>query len=405
MLRLSDFLQRTEPELHLGNSGAGIGGAFLIIVAAMAIYKKKKKMLPQIQLCLGKKPVNPKRNISKVEKFLKDFAYKMPIRYSYPQLKKMTNNFSDKLGEGGFGVVYRGKLPNGTVVAAKLLDQSRHSEMQFMNEVGTIGRIHHVHLVRLLGFCFEEFRSALIYEYMANGSLERFIFKGSREHRERSHSQDLSWEQLYAIALGAARGIAYLHHDCDKRIIHFDIKPHNILLDEEMSAKVSDFGLAKLCGKGDDHISMTGARGTPGYVAPEVWSRNFGPITEKSDVYSFGMLLLEIVGGRENIDLKASHSSQLYFPEWAFHLLERRELSRLRGGAIEAEEELKAMKLCNVGMWCIQHKSTDRPSMGRVVQMLEGNGDDIPRPPMPFNSSTAPEAPLLATTEESSSMN
>jgi serine/threonine protein kinase len=125
---------------------------------------------------------------------------------------------------------------------------------------------------------------------MLNGSLEKFIFA------RKEQAQVLRWEQLYSIALGAARGIAYLHQDCDRRIIHFDIKPHNILLDADFTPKVADFGLAKLCGKGDDHISMTAGRGTPGYVAPEVCDRDMGPITDKSDVYSFGMLLLEIVG-------------------------------------------------------------------------------------------------------------
>ena len=211
---------------------------------------------------------------------------------------------------------------------------------------------------------------------------------------------------MYSIALGAARGIAYLHQDCDKRIIHFDIKPHNILLDSEFTPKVSDFGLAKFCGKGDDHISVTGARGTPGYVAPELCDRELGPVTDKSDVYSFGMLLLEIVGGRKNINVKASRSSQLYFPEWAFKLLESGELeTRLRlrgGGGMEIEDEEKARRLTKVGLWCIQYKSRDRPCMSRVVQMLEGNGDDVSSPPLPFNSSADPEKPSLCSTVTSS---
>jgi serine/threonine protein kinase len=225
---------------------------------------------------------------------------------------------------------------------------------------------------------------------MVNGSLEKFIFAGKKK------GQVLRWEQLYSIALGTARGIAYLHQDCEKRIIHFDIKPHNILLDSEFTPKVSDFGLAKLCGKGDDHISMTGARGTPGYVAPEVWSRDLGPVTDKSDVYSFGMLLLEIVGARKNIDVQVSRSSQLYFPEWAFKLLESGELGmRLRGGGeMEVEDEEKARRLTKVGLWCIQHNYRDRPCMSRVVQMLEGNGDDVSSPPLPFNSSAGPGNPL-----------
>eukprot|EP00253_Pinus_taeda_P017658 PITA_17658 len=368
--------------------GCIFGGVALtiIIVLSLTFYCTKRRDPPG-------------SSTSKVEKFLKDYADEMPTRYSLFQLKKITNNFAEKLGEGGYGVVYKGKVGNGILVAVKLLDRHRHSQTQFMNEVATIGRIHHFNLVRLLGYCFESPTGALVYEYMLNGSLDKFTFAGNE------NGQILSWEQKYSIALGVARGIAYLHQDCQNRIIHFDIKPHNILLDADLTPKVADFGLAKLCGKGDDHISMTTARGTPGYVAPEVWSRGMDPITDKSDVYSFGMLLLEIVGDRKNIDVQVSRSSQLYFPEWAFKLIESGELGmRLRGGEIEAADEEKASRLTKVGLWCIQYQSRDRPCMARVVQMLEGNGEDVPNPPLPFNSSATPERPLLSSTVNSSSI-
>jgi len=149
---------------------------------------------------------------------------------------------------------------------------------------------------------------------------------------------------------------------------------------------------------------MTAGRGTPGYVAPELCDKNAGPVTDKSDVYSFGMLLLEIVGGRKNLDWKVSRSSQFYFPEWAFKMLETGELGmRLRGG-VETEDEEKAKRLTKVGLWCIQYNSVDRPSMSRVVQMLEEIGDDVPDPPLPCDSRASPETPLLHWTEESSSI-
>jgi len=260
--------------------GCSFGELALIAIAGffLTFYAKRRRTQ------------SPRSSASKVEKFLREYAYEMPNRFSLSRLKKITNNFAERLGEGGYGVVYKGKFRNGTLVAVKLLDRQRHSEAQFMNEVATIGHVHHVNLVRLLGYCFESFTSALVYEYMANGSLDKFIF--SRKEK----GQMLRWVQLYSIALGAARGIAYLHQDCEKRIIHFDIKPHNILLDADFTPKVSDFGLAKLCGKGEDNVSMTGGRGTPGYVAPELCDGDAGPVTDKSDVYSFGMLLLEIVG-------------------------------------------------------------------------------------------------------------
>lgn len=198
---------------------------------------------------------------------------------------------------------------NDILVAVKLLDRHRHSQFQFMNEVATIGWIHHFNLVHLLGYCFESPTSALVYEYMLNGSIDKFTFSGNE------NGKILRWEPWYSIALGVARGIACLHQDCQNRIIHFDIKPHNILLDANLTPKVDNFDLAKLCGKGEDHISMTTARGTLGYVSLEVWSRLMDPIKDKSDVYSFGMLLLEIVGAKKNIDVQVSQSSQLYFPE------------------------------------------------------------------------------------------
>ncbi|KAH9291192.1 hypothetical protein KI387_043616 [Taxus chinensis] len=328
--------------------GAAVGTVLLFIVLLLIVvmYGKRSYFYKVVQLPLATEP-----GVSKVEKFLQDFTHQMPTRYSYSELKKITNNFAYKLGEGGFGAVFKGKLTRGNLVAVKILDQSRQSEMQFMNEVATIGGIHHIHLVRLMGYCFEGIRSALVYEYMVNSSLDKFIFRGRGEERV------LSWEQLYSIALGAARGIAYLHEECHSRIIHFDIKPHNILLDHDFTPKIADFGLAKLCGRGEDHMSMTATRGTPGYVAPEVWSRNLGPVTEKSDVYSFGMMLLEMVGGRKNIEV-VSRPSQVYFPDWVFKLLENGQIDtmfRARPGntEMEVEDEDKARRMTKVGLWCI----------------------------------------------------
>lgn len=376
---------------------ATVGSAMLVAASFLVIAYRKKMFFLDNSEVLGRKRDNA-RSSSHVETFLNNFVDQMPTRYSYSAIKGITSNFAHKLGKGGFGEVYKGRLPSGSLVAVKMLDQSKESESQFMNEVATIGRIHHLHLVRLLGYCFEGHIGGLVYEYMANGSLDRFILAGKEE------DTILNWDQLYSIAFGAARGIAYLHNECDSRIIHFDIKPHNILLDEEFTAKVADFGLAKLCGRRDDHVSMTAARGTPGYVAPEVWSRNCGPVTDKSDVYGFGMMLLEMVGGRKNIDIQVSRSSQLYFPDWAIKLVERGELrTRLRERELSGADEAKARSLTKVGLWCIQYKSTDRPSMMKVLQMLEGDADDIPNPPTPFDA-RPPPAPFSISTKESSSI-
>eukprot|EP01018_Ginkgo_biloba_P034573 Gb_34171 [translate_table: standard] len=314
----------------------------------------------------------------KVENFLKQQAHETPIRYSFRQLKKATNNFREKLGEGAFGTVFKGKLSNGFDVAVKVLrDRSSQSEGQFMNEVGTIGRVHHINLVRLLGCCAEGSKRALVYEFMANGSLVNWIFRNQ-------NGRALGWEQLHRIALGTARGIAYLHGDCQNRIIHYDIKPANVLVDENFLPKVADFGLAKLCNREDTHVSMTGARGTPGFAAPEVWSRNNGPVTEKCDVYSFGMLVLEMVGGRKNLELNASTENQIYFPEWAWQQVERGKLGNIFGGDNRVgDEEGLGSRLIFVSLWCIQDRSNARPSMSEVVKLLEGNAE-LRTPPNPF---------------------
>ncbi|KAL6321157.1 hypothetical protein AAG906_012929 [Vitis piasezkii] len=205
----------------------------------------------------------------------------------------MTYNFKHKVGQGGFGYVYKGKL-KWRIVAIKMLVMSKANGQDFINEVATIGRIHHVNVVRLVGFCIQRSKWALIHDYMPNGSLD-------------------NWERLYKIALGVGRGIEYLHQGCDMQILHFDIKPHNILLDEDFTPKVSDFGLAKLYSTDESIVSVTAARGTLGYIAPELFYKNIGGVSFKADVYSFGMLLLEMVGKRKNVNAFAEHSSQIYF--------------------------------------------------------------------------------------------
>ncbi|XP_010662998.1 rust resistance kinase Lr10 [Vitis vinifera] len=320
-------------------------------------------------------------NKVKVKKFLEDYEALKPSRYSYADIKRITSQFKDKLGEGGYGTVYKGKLSDEVFVAVKILNNSQGNGEEFINEVATMGTIHHVNIVRLVGFCADRFNRALIYEYLPNESLEKFIFSKVVKN------YSLSWKKLQEIAIGIAKGIEYLHQGCDQRILHFDIKPHNILLDHNFNPKISDFGLAKLCSKEQSAVSMTIVRGTMGYIAPEVLSRNFGNVSYKSDVYSFGMLLLEMVGGRKNIDVSVESTSQVYFPEWIYNHLDIGEELHIR---IEEEGDVEiAKKLAIVGLSCIQWCPVDRPSMKIVVQMLEGEGDKLTMPPNPF-ASTVP---------------
>ncbi|RWR72233.1 LEAF RUST 10 DISEASE-RESISTANCE LOCUS RECEPTOR-LIKE PROTEIN KINASE-like protein 2.1 [Cinnamomum micranthum f. kanehirae] len=322
------------------------------------------------------------RPVKNVEAFLQSYGSLVPKRYRYLELKKITNSFKDKLGEGGYGGVFKGKLKDGRLVAVKVLNNSKGNGEEFINEVASIGRTYHVNIVTLLGFCYEGSKRALIYEFMSNGSLEKFIYSNKLEGAQRA----LTCERLFEIAVGIARGLEYLHRGCSMRILHFDIKPHNILLDDEFCPKISDFGLAKLCPKHESIISMQDARGTTGYIAPEVYCRNIGGVSHKSDVYSYGMMVLEMVGGRKNIDAQAQNTSEIYFPHWVYNHIALEDSFELIG-ILEEEEKEIARKMVLVGLWCIQTNPTNRPSMSKVVEMLEGSVQGLEMPPKPYLSS------------------
>ncbi|XP_077228668.1 rust resistance kinase Lr10-like [Tasmannia lanceolata] len=314
-----------------------------------------------------------------VEEFLTKHRNRTPTRYSYSDIKKMTHGFKEKLGKGGFGTVFKGKLRSRRPVAVKMLANSKANGQDFINEIATIGIIHHVNVVQLIGFCSEGSKRALIYDYMPNGSLEKYIFT------QQESIGHLSWEITYKIALGIARGIEYLHRGCDMRILHFDIKPHNILLDQNFIPKVSDFGLAKFYPTEKSIVSVTAVRGTPGYIAPELFLQNLGGVSYKSDVYSFGMLLMEMAGRRSNFNAKAENSSQIFFPLWIYDQVNQGNDMEL-GNASDDEKEI-AKKLIIVALWCIQMKPADRPSMGKVLEMLEGSMEFLQIPPKPSLSS------------------
>ncbi|KAL7229966.1 hypothetical protein ACSBR2_008503 [Camellia fascicularis] len=309
-----------------------------------------------------------------IEDFLRSQNNLMPIMYSYIDIVKMTRSFTDKLGEGGYGCVYKGMLRSGHPVAIKILDKSKANGQDFINEVATIGRIHHINVVRLIGFCVERSKRALVYEFMPNGSLEKYIFS-------QEGNVHISCTQMYEISLGVARGIEYLHRGCDIQILHFDIKPHNILLDENFTPKLSDFGLAKLYPINDSIVSLTAARGTMGYMAPELFYKNIGGISYKADVYSFGMLLMEMAGRRRNLNVFADHTSQIYFPSWVYD--QSREGRDIEMGETTEEERVMVKKMIIVALWCIQMNPGDRPSMNKVVEMLEGNVELLQMPPKP----------------------
>uniref|UniRef100_A0A0E0PJQ5 non-specific serine/threonine protein kinase n=1 Tax=Oryza rufipogon TaxID=4529 RepID=A0A0E0PJQ5_ORYRU len=240
----------------------------------------------------------------------KDELYNLvgrPDVFSYAQLKLATENFSSQniLGEGGFGPVYKGKLPDGRVIAVKQLSQSSHQGTnQFVTEVATISAVQHRNLVRLHGCCIDSKTPLLVYEYLENGSLDRAIFG--------QNSFNLDWATRFEIILGIARGLTYLHEESSVRIVHRDIKASNILLDIDLTPKISDFGLAKLYDENQTHVS-TGIAGTIGYLAPEYAMR--GRLTEKADVFAFGVVMLETIAGRPNTD-NSLEESKIYLFEW-----------------------------------------------------------------------------------------
>ncbi|KAL7185218.1 hypothetical protein ACSBR2_027196 [Camellia fascicularis] len=263
-------------------------GLFFLLVVMVTVYlvhiSNKSKKEDQI----------------KIERFLEDYRALKPTRYTYVEIKKIIDNFKEKLGQGGYGTVYKGKFSNDVHIAAKILNDVKGTGDDFINEVGTIGRIHHINVVCLVGYCADGFKRALVYECFPNDSLEKFISSNQEKC-------SLGWERLQGIALGIA--------------------------------------------KEQSDVSMTDPRGTIGYIAPEVFSRNFGNASYKSDVYRFGMLLLEM------------------------------------GIMVEEDGDAKIVKkITIVGLWCIQWYPGDRPLMKVVVQMLEGDGDTLAMPPNPFTT-------------------
>ncbi|KAK8312454.1 hypothetical protein V6Z12_D01G043300 [Gossypium hirsutum] len=311
-----------------------------------------------------------------IEEFLKSQNNLVPLRYSFKEIKKMTKNFKDKLGEGGYGSVFKGKLRSGHHVAIKLLGKSKGNGQDFINEVASIGTIHHANVAKLIGFCVEGSKQALVYDFMSNGSLDKIIFTEENKNT-------LGWKKMFDIVLGVAQGIHYLHQGCDMQILHFDIKPHNILLDENFNPKVSDFGLAKLYSVDNSIVSLTAARGTIGYIAPELVYKNLGGISYKADVYSFGMLLMEIVGRRKNVNAFADHTSQIYFPSWIYDRLDQGEDLEL--GDVSDDEKAMVKKMVITAFWCIQLLPSDRPSMSKVLKMLESDVELLEMAPKPFH--------------------
>ncbi|XP_010243675.1 PREDICTED: probable LRR receptor-like serine/threonine-protein kinase At1g56140 isoform X3 [Nelumbo nucifera] len=285
--------------------------------------------------------------------------------FSYVELRSSTEDFNpkNKLGEGGFGPVYKGKHSDGRDVAVKQLSVvSPQGKRQFVAEISTISAVQHRNLVKLYGCCIEGDKRLLVYEYLENKSLDQALFGNTHLY--------LDWTTRYAICLGAARGLAYLHEESSPRIVHRDVKASNILLDADLNPKISDFGLAKLYDEKKTHIS-TRVAGTIGYLAPEYAMR--GHLTEKADVFGFGVVALEVLSGRPNTDYSNLVSEKIYLLEWAWNLRENHRELELVDRKLKEFNESEAHRLIGVALLCTQASPTLRPSMSRVVAMLAGD--------------------------------
>lgn len=294
--------------------------------------------------------------------------------FSYQELTDATDGFKEELGRGACGIVYRGMICTGggpIAVAVKKLDRIfNDADKEFKTEVDVIGQTHHRNLVRLIGFCKDEDQRLLVYEYMSNGTLADYLFGNLQP----------SWMERVRIALGIARALLYLHEECSTQIIHCDIKPQNILLDDYHNARISDFGLAKLLVLNQSRTN-TAIRGTRGYVAPE-WFRN-KPITVKVDVYSFGVLLLEIICCRKSVCTETAGDEKAILTDWAFDCYQSSTLESLVSGDMEAlSDRPRLEQFVLVALWCIQEDPNFRPTMKMVTQMLEGL-TEVPSPPCP----------------------
>ncbi|KAL6841218.1 hypothetical protein ACP4OV_028736 [Aristida adscensionis] len=343
----------------------------LLLLGAVVFFCKRNR-----------KPHKHKKIASSRHAGESDMRSSESVLYDLSTLRAATNNFSEenRLGEGGFGPVYKGTLPNGQEIAVKRLSAtSQQGQVEMKNEVVLVAKLQHRNLVRLLGCCIEKDERILVYEFLANKSLDKIIFDSTRQ-------QELSWGQRFKIIEGIGRGLLYLHRDSRLTIIHRDLKASNILLDVDMNPKISDFGLAKLFNMDSSVGNTNRIAGTYGYMAPEYALR--GIFSAKSDVFSFGVLVLEIVTGRRNTftDMSGPSDDLLTFVwrHWS-----RGSVAELTDGCpAEGRRPQEMVRCVHVGLLCVQEDPQLRPGMDSVVVMLNSRSITLP----------APAAPALAVT-------
>ncbi|XP_058182085.1 cysteine-rich receptor-like protein kinase 44 isoform X3 [Rhododendron vialii] len=304
------------------------------------------------------------------------------LQYDFDTVSAATDNFSDvnKLGQGGFGVVYKGKLLNGQKVAVKRLAQGSHQgDTEFRNEVLLVAKLQHRNLVRLIGFCLEGTERLLIYEFVPNSSLDKFLFDPNRRDQ-------MDWAKRSKIIGGVARGLVYLHEDSRLRIIHRDLKASNVLLDGEMNPKVADFGMARLFGVDQTQAIVSRIAGTHGYIAPEYMMHR--QLSVKSDVFSFGVLVLEILSGHQNNCFRAEQNMEddpTNLISYAWRSWREGTTSNLIDPTLRANSSpaSEMMRYIHIGLLCVQENVARRPTMGSVVVMLSSSSITLSVPSKP----------------------
>ncbi|KAK3431877.1 hypothetical protein EUGRSUZ_E02985 [Eucalyptus grandis] len=349
-----------------------VGGFMIILVLTCCMLQRKGKRMHEV--------VKVKGN-----------ANELPIveslQFDFATIQAATNDFSPEsmLGEGGFGKVFQGKLPNGQQIAVKRLSQSsRQGDDEFKNEVLLVAKLQHKNLVRLLGFCLEGDEKLLTYEFVPNRSLDYFLFAHNEfwcNNADPQKGDQLNWPLRYKIVYGIARGMLYLHEDSRLRIIHRDLKCSNILLDSEMNPKISDFGMARIFGVDQTQASTNKIVGTFGYMSPEYAMH--GRFSVKSDVYSFGILLLEIICGKKNGFYHQFDGGE-YLARYAWNQWrDGMPLKVLDPAIVDSNSRDQVLRCLHICLLCIQKDPAIRPTMATVVLMLSSNSITLPSPRHP----------------------
>lgn len=349
-----------------------------VIIIAIAVPVGVGVVLLFLACCLRQRKVTkPYEVVQEDQSSVNDITNAESLQYDFATIKTATDNFShqNKLGEGGFGEVFQGRLPNGQQIAVKRLSQgSGQGAVEFKNEVLLVAKLQHRNLVRMLGFCLEGEEKLLVYEFVPNKSLDYFLFDPEK-------SKQLNWSRRYKIVCGIARGMLYLHEDSRLRIIHRDLKASNILLDSEMIPKISDFGMARIVVVDQTQANTNKIVGTFGYMSPEYAMH--GQFSAKSDVYSFGVLLLELISGKKNSSFYQSDGSEdlasYVWKNWR----DGTPLEVLDPAVGDSYSRDEVLRCLHIGLLCVQEDPMDRPTMANIVLMLNSYSVSLALPQQP----------------------